>query len=73
MLFLTLLLSLSKQVKAEHTYMQWSLYFKTTCGILKKWSYIAGGFKMKVQLHHKGNLGIIVSGLITNITKVVVK
>ncbi len=29
--------------------LQWSLYFKTTCGTKKMWSYIAGGLK-------KGNL-----------------
>ncbi len=27
---------------------QWSLYFKTTYGAEKMWSYIAGGFKIKV-------------------------
>ncbi len=27
---------------------QWSLYFKTTHGTKKTWSYIAGGLKIKV-------------------------
>ncbi len=27
---------------------QWSLYFKTTHGTKKRWSYIAGGLKIKV-------------------------
>ena len=27
---------------------QWSLYFKTTHGNKKMWSYIAGGLKIKV-------------------------
>ncbi len=29
-------------------YIQWSLYFKTTHGTKKMWSYIAGGLKVKV-------------------------
>ncbi len=28
--------------------LQWSLYFKTTHGTKKMWSYIAGGLKIKV-------------------------
>ncbi len=28
---------------------QWSLYFKTTCGTMKMWSHIASGLKIKVQ------------------------
>ncbi len=28
---------------------QWSLYFKTTHGTKKMWSYIAGGLKIKVM------------------------
>ncbi len=28
---------------------QWSLYFKTTHGTKKMWSYIAGGLKIKVN------------------------
>ncbi len=29
-------------------YVQWSLYFKTTHGTKKMWSYIPGGLKIKV-------------------------
>ncbi len=32
----------------REVHMQWSLYFKTTHGIKKMWSYIAGGLKIKV-------------------------
>ncbi len=28
--------------------LQWSLYFKTTHGTKKMWSYVAGGVKIKV-------------------------
>ncbi len=30
-------------------YIQWSIYFKTTNGTMKLWSYTAGSLKIKVQ------------------------
>ncbi len=32
---------------------QWSLYFKTTHGTKKMWSYITGGLKIKVYVTQK--------------------
>ncbi len=34
-------------VRAQYR-IQWSLYFKTTHGTKKRWSYIAGGLNIKV-------------------------
>ncbi len=45
---------------------QWSLYFKTTHGTKKMWSYIASGLKIKVILHRKLPFGTKSSGLIIN-------
>ncbi len=36
------------RVHASHTPVQWSLYFKTTDGTKKMWSYIVGGLQIKV-------------------------
>ncbi len=43
---------------------QWSLYFKTTHGTKKMWSYIAGGLKIKVIYHRKLTLGTKSNSLI---------
>ncbi len=43
---------------------QWSLFFKTTHGTKKMWSYIAGGLKIKVMEHIILPFGTKSSGLI---------
>ncbi len=35
---------------------QWSLYFTTTKGTIKMWSYTAVGLKTQVQIIHKAEL-----------------
>ncbi len=48
-----------------HIPIQWSLYFKTTHGTKKRWSYIAGGLKIiKVNWHRKLHFGTKASHLI---------
>ncbi len=48
----------------ESTLVQWSLYFKTTHGTKKMWSYIAGGLKIKVIWQRILPFGTKSSGLI---------
>ncbi len=44
-------------------WIQWFIYFKTTHGTKKMWSYIAGGLKIKV-IHRKLPFGTKSSGVI---------
>ena len=57
----------SLESKSLYRTIQWSLYFKTTHGTMKLWSYIAGGPKIKVQWYTNMHFGIKIGGLINKV------
>ncbi len=58
---------LQSRIQSKGDNIQRLLYFKTTHGTKKMWSYIAGGLKIKVIQHRKWPFGTKSSGLIIKI------